>query len=118
MSDPNFSPEELWHMRREAAEEARKKEKEAVERAEKEEKRRKGNLVMQQGFNDDPNQTPSERIDAFRKYLVLTDWESRGMGSIDQRVVDWAMEHGLGDAAMGGRRSRKRVNRSRRIKWR
>ena len=61
---------------------------------------------------DDETKSPRERVANFRKYLESINFESQGMGTIDQAVADWAREQGFPEAAMGGRRHRKGTKRS------
>ena len=87
-------------------EEARKKYYEEEKRKEELKEQHKANS-LQGTFVDDPNKSPNDRVEAFRKYLESIRWQTKGMGTIDQQVANWAMAQGILDQAMGGRRSRK-----------
>jgi hypothetical protein len=64
-------------------------------------------------YYDDPSKSPSERLNLYRRYLESTGTDQN---RITQMLADWAYAQGFPELAMGGRRSRKGVKRSRKVK--
>jgi hypothetical protein len=68
-------------------------------------------------FVDDPTKGEFERLNNFKAYLRSIDWESKGMGTIDQAAANWAQQMGFSPSTyMGGRRSGRNHKRSKKTR--
>lgn len=67
-------------------------------------------------YYDDPSKPPRERLNLYKRHLELTAKNQIDYNRIPQKLADWAYAQGFPELAMGGRRSRKGVKLSRKVK--